>query len=623
MIDDIPRAVDVLGSELPLAGSETQAFAMTAVLQSVSDDMTHMRHLVTLALADLGMLQGVGLGALVKFLTDRLMSGGARVSDDVETASHAFARFARTSDTLDDAARATLRDCGERLEEIREASRRLGVAGYRLGPNAVAAIPHHWRTPPPVTPPLEDLCQYETADLVQSRALWHDGATLWHGALESIATLRATWRDLVTERQEAEQKLAVTLDASMLLTTIAPRAKGGGARAQLSRAITGLDAARPGAREHPQLGALLAGELSPHEAAEVWRGSHYSAMSHDRLTKLPLDVLIGLAGAVGIPAESQNVIARAALVGALKNPQAAYRIMGFAGSTTSLAHFTAELRGIDDTLHSTVSEGIRLPVDAPIQLLGFGNHDDAVTATVVIGDLDTATHVAVNVSGMFSSAKMMGETLPGATQLFSVSAHQAPEHSYAVAHWIGYRSPGILPGDDGVLNLQRAQAGGYQLSRFLDGALAARERAGAPLPERVVLMGHSYGSTTVVEASKILHYPADHIVTYGSAGVDLEHLDHLPTTSVSATNALGDQVAWLGILGSGRTDPRAIDGVSTFSSAGGDDFRRVTMHDMYAEEGEWSLLNPRKVGYLSSGTRSLWRMGEILAGKAAEKASVR
>lgn len=206
-------------------------------------------------------------------------------------------------------------------------------------------------------------------------------------------------------------------------------------------------------------------------------------------------------------------------------------------------------------------------------------------------------------------------TLKGSINLLnSAQDKNELEAGYAVVHWIGYRSPKKPLADWGVLSMNRAEAGAIPLSNLIDGIYESHEATTSGAFKNFTVLGHSYGSTTAIEALKLTDHKIDDLITYGSAGMkESTTVDQLNVHNIHVTHALGDQLAMLGIIGSGRDSPQSMDDINWFSSGGYLNNDRVTMHSMYSPEGDGSLVNRTKTGYLSKGTPSVDYMGDILA----------
>ncbi|MGM1017809.1 MAG: alpha/beta hydrolase [Actinomycetota bacterium] len=383
----------------------------------------------------------------------------------------------------------------------------------------------------------------------------------------------------------------------------------------------------------PRFMDVLGGALSPSEVAEWWASL---GVGRDVAAQFPPDVQVRLASMDGLPAWVQDVASREFLTYALKNPEQAYELMGFedpygaigrgahpvsVGSDLTLTEFTEQLHTIRDALTAAEDAAEALEDHPVVQVLGFGSHDGALVAGISVGNVDTAAHVGVNVSGMGSGVHDLTSGNQAAHALYRTASKYNTGASFAVVNWVGYRSPTF----DEVPFMERADAGAQELTGFLNGIAASRQQAGNP-PERVNVYAHSFGSTVAVEAVKDIDVPVDIVATYGSAGVKNDTtIDDLHADRVYATHGPGDNVAELGrLLGEKTVDPVDLDGVVEFSSrdnigADGSEKKGTTMHSMYVEEDEWAWNNwDGTVGYLSPGSTSLDRMGHMLANGTAK-----
>ncbi|WP_282819430.1 alpha/beta hydrolase [Curtobacterium flaccumfaciens] len=263
----------------------------------------------------------------------------------------------------------------------------------------------------------------------------------------------------------------------------------------------------------------------------------------------------------------------------------------------SLDEFREQVVALRDGLNRAdeLATRVQAPSVAGAQLVGFGVSDGSLVAAVVIGDLDTASNVTVNVPGATSAVDSMDEKVRAANGLLATAWKQRRSESFAVVSWIGYRAPGAVE----VPSQARATAGGANLASFLDGIHDSRGSA----PRSLTVLGHSYGSTTAAEALAQTRYRVDSLVTYGSVGfTDTTTPDHLNVDHVYATEGSADHTAILGRIG--RTDPRDLPDVDTFSaddSAGGS---AVTGHDMFPDSG---------VGYLSRDATAQQTIAKIIA----------
>ena len=383
---------------------------------------------------------------------------------------------------------------------------------------------------------------------------------------------------------------------------------------------------------------LLDGNLSPADAAEYWASL---GLTPADVKHLPPESLLQLASMPGLPAWAQDAAGREFINYALDHPGPAYDMMGFAEVVYVDPHTGMQPAvGVDGgitrkefgtQIQVLKDELARVEVDATllnggdgdsVQLVDFGNHDGVVVAGISTGDLDTATNVGVNVSGMNSGVDDMENGGMAAHDLHNAAWLKDDSASYAVVNWVGYRSPGVTD----VHNMDRADAGGERLLDFLNGVNASRQERGAD-PQQFNVFAHSYGSTTAAEALKNIDPGIiNTFVTYGSAGLkNGTTLDEIQADNIYSTHAKGDNLAKIGQAGQKAVNPLDI-GAEEFSSEAsfsdtGEDLNRTTMHSMYAEEDKWTFSNmwAGTVGYFSPKSTSLDQMAHMLAtGKARQ-----
>lgn len=368
-------------------------------------------------------------------------------------------------------------------------------------------------------------------------------------------------------------------------------AAGGGALANAALDVAGTSRLPPG------LQRLLDPSLTPAEVAAAWAALGFTDAD---IRALPLSTQLQFAGLDGVPAAQRDIASRAILSAAVRDPERLYRLMGlpYTYGAVTLDEFRKQVVALRDGLRDTddLARRIQSPSKAVAQLVGFGVSDGALVAAVVLGDLDTASNVTVNVPGATTGVESMDEKVRAANSLLTAAGRKGTgEDSFAIVSWIGYRAPGAVE----VPSQARATAGGANLASFLDGIHDSRGSA----PRSLTVLGHSYGSTTAAEALAQTRYRVDSLVTYGSVGfTDTTTPEHLNVDHVYATEGSADHTAILGRIG--RTDPRDLPDVDTFGaedSAGG---RAVTGHDMFPDSG---------VGYLSRDATAQQTIARIIA----------
>ncbi|WIE72700.1 alpha/beta hydrolase [Curtobacterium sp. MCJR17_020] len=421
-------------------------------------------------------------------------------------------------------------------------------------------------------------------DLVRVRNAWTAFTSRCSWVPIDGATLPGGFGDYLAENAEDTSWIDRIADAF--------RAAGGG-----SLANSALDAAAASTLP-PGLQRLLDPSLTPAEVAAIWAALGFTDAD---VRALPLTTQLQFAGLDGVPAAQRDIASRAVLSAAVRDPERLYRLMGLAYTygAVSLDEFREQVIALRDDLRDTddLARGIRKPSTAVAQLVGFGVSNGALVAAVVLGDLDTASNVTVNVPGAMTTLDSMGEKVRAANGLlFTAGQKGSGEDSFAIVSWLGYRAPGVIE----VPRQDHAHAGAANLASFLDGIHDSRGTS----PRSVTVLGHSYGSTTAAEALAQNRHRVDSFITYGSVGfTDTTTPEHLNVDRVYATEGANDHTAILGRIG--RSDPRDLPDVDTFSAEFARGTKAVTGHDMYPEAGG--------VGYMSPDATSQRTIAKIIA----------
>lgn len=419
-------------------------------------------------------------------------------------------------------------------------------------------------------------------DLVRVRNAWTAFTSRCSWVPIDGATLPGGFGDYLAENAEDASWIDRIADAF--------RAAGGG-----SLADTALDAAAASTLP-PGLQRLLDPSLTPAEVAAIWAALGFTDAD---VRALPLTTQLQFAGLDGVPAAQRDIASRAVLSAAVRDPERLYRLMGLAYTygAVSLDEFREQVIALRDGLNRAdqLAGRLKAPSAAVAQLVGFGVSNGALVAAVVLGDLDTASNVTVNVPGAMTTLDSMSEKIRAANGLLGTARKHRRTESFAVVSWIGYRAPGVIE----VPRQDRAHAGAANLASFLDGVHDSRSTA----PRSVTVLGHSYGSTTAAEALAQTRHRVDSFVTYGSVGfTDTTRPEHLKVGRVYATEGAQDHTARFGRIG--RTDPRDLPDVGRFSAEAAAGSKAVTGHDMYPDSG---------VGYLSRDATSQQTIAKIIA----------
>jgi hypothetical protein len=219
---------------------------------------------------------------------------------------------------------------------------------------------------------------------------------------------------------------------------------------------------------------------------------------------------------------------------------------------------------------------------APRQVLFFNPNGQGVAA-MVIGNLATATRVAILVPGSDTTLATFfsrGSASPGgvAEALAAQARRLDPGERLAVIAWLGYPAPAML--SPGVMTSGDAGQGAQAL-RPLVTALA---RHG----DRVALLCHSYGSVVCGLAAP--HLPVTDIAVFGSPGMDASSVTSLHTRArVWAGRESGDSIKYvpnIRLFGLGFGADPMSDGFGARVFATGD-----SGHSGYLDPGSVSLRN--------------------------------
>jgi pimeloyl-ACP methyl ester carboxylesterase len=213
---------------------------------------------------------------------------------------------------------------------------------------------------------------------------------------------------------------------------------------------------------------------------------------------------------------------------------------------------------------------------------------DDGTAVEAIGDLDTATRVAVLVPGVGTRLADFDRGLGGvarrapavqARALYARMRGIDPAARVAVVAWLGYVPPSGL--NLAAVREDRARTGARALVAFVRALLARRPGAA------VTLVGHSYGALVVGLAAP--HLPQVHdLVVLGAPGMGADRASALGGARVYSALARPDwmrrvpQLRLLG-FGHGRRPSSPGFGATPLPTAG------VAGHDYYLVPGSATL----------------------------------
>ena len=230
------------------------------------------------------------------------------------------------------------------------------------------------------------------------------------------------------------------------------------------------------------------------------------------------------------------------------------------------------------------------------------SHAGVGRAAVVVGDVDTADHVAWYVPGLGSSVSSLPGTLVPRGLALRDAARRRQDEDVAVVVWMGYDAP---EWDASVATTARAEAGGRLLAVDVAGVAASRARRDrrGPPPATTTLVGHSYGSLTVGRALASGGARADAAVLLGSPGTGEARAAALglPVDRVHVGAEAADPVSHLRAFGA---DPAS----SAFGA------RRLPAQDT---DGALLSLSSHS-SYLDPRSESLAWVAAVVAGRGEE-----
>ncbi|MFH8986559.1 alpha/beta hydrolase [Streptomyces sp. NPDC017940] len=224
------------------------------------------------------------------------------------------------------------------------------------------------------------------------------------------------------------------------------------------------------------------------------------------------------------------------------------------GGEDRLEFLRNSIRGMD-TIQDRFDRTGQGPDGLPrAYLLGF-DPKGAGDGRVIIanGNPDTADHTAVYVPGTGTDLAGIGGDLKRSDDLWATTSSKVPDRAVSTITWLDYDVPGsakpVVGGDliPEASNPRWAIQAASPFSEFMSGV---QEAQGGPQASHTTVVGHSYGSTVIGEASKHGDLASDDIVVAGSPGMQTKHADNLDVENghVWAMKAEGDAVPALGSL---------------------------------------------------------------------------
>ncbi len=215
-------------------------------------------------------------------------------------------------------------------------------------------------------------------------------------------------------------------------------------------------------------------------------------------------------------------------------------------------------------------------IDPNRKILVFDPSGDGKVAEV-FGDITTASHLAIIVPGMGSTAYNFSGVSEDAKKL-----QETAGAGTAVIAWTGYDAPAGT--EQGVKAIEvasdaQAKAGGLLLQQFV--SATKQEYSGD-----ITIVGHSYGSL-VVGQSLLAGTTVNNVVFIGSPGVGVNNVEGFPPGAADryfAGEVDGDPVAQLERFGDAPTDPDF--GATVFDAGNGNSLNPLGRHSEYFDDGD-------------------------------------
>ncbi len=252
-------------------------------------------------------------------------------------------------------------------------------------------------------------------------------------------------------------------------------------------------------------------------------------------------------------------------------------------------------------------ELLRDTIEEDQQLLVLDNSGERLKTAVVVGNVDTADHVAVFIPGNGTTVtKSLKGHIQSIRDLRIEAAIQAETTTGNVATiaWLGYDTPQT---DPSLFTVGKAQEGADRLVPFLEGIHASHIASGQGDPY-LTGTGHSYGSTTLgIALTQVNEGVVDAAILAGSPGAGvqdiLEYRLEAGDAYVSGVPS-GDGIVGLGADGIFGKNPMTLNGFTHLSNDIGD----------ISDESVIDKLNPIRNHsiYMQSGTEAFTDIARVV-----------
>lgn len=590
----------VFTTDSPIRGNIDQIDAVILQFKKIETELQQFLDVHKHVRDELKNLKSLSIQKLGEYVEEKLVQGSLLIQNDLLVSIDGLHRYAQEIERIHRVAENTIKSAVEHLSEILDSAFQLEISAGCLGLPIDRVVPHSWMHRPSLTAPvdfstnniLNEVGQFLVND---QKMRWALHSMRWHLSADRLEQSQVTWKILYEERLEAERNLiraiSQTVFGANLLKGIIP------ARAQITSQYTDSRVQPARYQQHQLMTEVVTGitfQLSANHKSEQTK------IVDEDLGRMKFETLLQISNNSKFPFSIRHEATMKVLHFAKTQPLLAYYSLGLHQSKITFGDFKSQIKSVEKDVIHAQNLAKELPSKPGVQVFGMNNHDGALTVAISIGDIDQATHVAINVPGMNAEAAQLRGALNAANELFSSSHGEAI--TPAIVTWCGYNTPNYLE----VVSSQRAESGAVELARVIDSVKEVRSSDRLTLLNLSVL-AHSYGSTTAVESLKITRSHVDDLVIYGSAGiVDTSDVSEVNAKRIHVTDAHRDVVADLGRFISSRADPRDLPSVRIFSSDTTANAESVTVHDMYTQGTE-------ERGYLSKGTSSHQYISDVIS----------
>ena len=288
-----------------------------------------------------------------------------------------------------------------------------------------------------------------------------------------------------------------------------------------------------------------------------------------------------------------------------------------------------QIKGVKKVIDERADVGLYLYDPAT----GAPGHEH-MHAAYAVGDVDHANHVSTYIPGMTTNVANSGGMVDEMTNLKNRAEAEGAGSAATIA-WAGYDAPDDPHRGDrikynheyrpdySVTNTQRAEAGGADLAKHLEGIEDSRNASHKPVHQSV--LGHSYGSTTSsYGVAQVRPGVVDDYAVFGSPGVK-GNADtmHVPSGHNYAMLYKGGDGGAGDVIGSLK---HIGQGAMAAGGAAVDEGQDVLGQDPVSRNSGFKAMDPGSSGtssdteahgmYLHDGTQAQRNLAKVVVGKA-------